>query len=112
MTAFNQIARRAVLAAVAVAALAAAGSASAEVLMARSECIDGYWHVMTYDISDPDHWVLTEDRPTPQPCGPARPSLNVDFHIHPTFELRPMLRYHIEESEPRKEMHIPMRYKF
>lgn len=51
--------------------LAAPSTASAEVLMSRSECIGGLWHVMTYDVTDPNNWVLQSDEPTSQPCGGA-----------------------------------------
>jgi hypothetical protein len=119
MTAFNRIARRAVLAAVAASALCAAGAACAEVQLARSECRpDGYWHVRTYDVTDPDHWVLIEDRPTSQPCGevrarePERPSLDIRYRIEPRYDFRPTLRYHIEEQRHEKPAHVSMRYKF
>jgi hypothetical protein len=115
MRAFNRLTQGAVLAAVAASALAAAGSASAEVQMARSECIDGYWHVRTYDITNPDNWILIEDRMTWQPCGEPRERLSVDvrYRIEPRYEIRPQLRYHIEEREaPRQQHHVSMRYKF
>jgi hypothetical protein len=127
MTAFNRFARRAVMAAVAAAALAAAGSASAEVLMSRSECIGGFWHVVTYDISDPDHWVrVGAPIPTSQPCGDAvapaverrverpvdRPFTGGDYQLRPTYELRPTLRYSLEKPEPAKPARIPLRYAF
>ena len=52
------------------AALVAAPTvASAQVLFAQSECINGFWHVRSYDITDPDHWILMSDEPTSQPCG-------------------------------------------
>ncbi len=47
----------------------ASTSASAGVLMSRSECIGGFWHVMTYDVTDPDQWTLVSDQPTAQVCG-------------------------------------------
>ena len=37
--------------------------------LARSECeSDGFWHVVTYDISDPANWVVISDVATTQPC--------------------------------------------
>jgi hypothetical protein len=47
----------------------ASTSASAGVLMSRSECTGGFWHVMTYDVTDPDQWTLISDQPTAQVCG-------------------------------------------
>ena len=119
MSVLNRIARRAVLAAVAASALAAAGAASAEVQMARSECIDGFWHVRTYDITNPNNWVLIEDQATSQPCGearraePARPELNIHYRIEPKYEFRPTLRYSFEEPKaPKSRPHIGLKYKF
>jgi hypothetical protein len=113
MRAFNRFTQGAVLAAVVASALAAAGSASAEVQMARSECIDGYWHVRTYDITNPDNWILIEDRMTGQPCGEPRERLSVNYRLEPRYEIRPQLRYHFEEREaPRQQQYVSMRYKF
>lgn len=39
------------------------------VFLTRNECRDGFWHVVTYNITDPDNWVEVEDISTPQPCG-------------------------------------------
>jgi hypothetical protein len=39
--------------------------------LARSECRRGDWHVITYDISDPDHWIEIDDQRTEQPCAEA-----------------------------------------
>lgn len=39
------------------------------VFFARSECRKGYFHVVTYDISDPDNWIEIDDQPTHQPCS-------------------------------------------
>ena len=39
------------------------------VYLARSECRQGFWHVITYDISTPDAWVEIDDQPTKQPCA-------------------------------------------
>ncbi len=39
------------------------------VFLTKSECRDGFWHVVTYDITDPDNWVEVEDIPTLQPCS-------------------------------------------
>jgi len=64
MTGFHRF----ILATAAAASLAAGSAASAEVLQARSECIDGFWHVRTYDISNGVE-VLVKDEPTEQRCG-------------------------------------------
>ncbi len=39
------------------------------VYLARSECRKGYWHVITYDISDPNHWIEIDDQRTEQQCS-------------------------------------------
>jgi len=39
--------------------------------LARSECREGFWHVVTYDISDPDNWIEVSDIKTSQECKPA-----------------------------------------
>ena len=39
------------------------------VFLARSECRKGYWHVITYDISDPDRWIEIDDQKTRQRCS-------------------------------------------
>lgn len=39
------------------------------VFLTRSECRVGTWHVVTYDVSDPDNWIEIEDIPTQQPCN-------------------------------------------
>jgi hypothetical protein len=41
---------------------------AAPVLFSRSECRGGYVHVITYDISDPDHWKEVEDQATVRRC--------------------------------------------
>ncbi|HEY3250543.1 MAG TPA: hypothetical protein VGK25_05440 [Ignavibacteria bacterium] len=41
------------------------------VFLTRSECRQGMWHVITYDISTPDNWIEIEDLPTTQPCSEA-----------------------------------------
>lgn len=47
------------------------------VLLSRSECRGGYWHVITYDVSDPNHWVQISDEQTVQPCAvPGDPTSN------------------------------------
>ncbi len=38
------------------------------VFLARSECRNNFYHVVTYDISDPDNWIEIDDQPTTQPC--------------------------------------------
>jgi hypothetical protein len=48
------------------------------VYLARSECRNGYWHVVTYDISDPEHWQEIGDAETPQPCAQ---SLTMAFQV-------------------------------
>ena len=68
MSGFHRFVRAAALTAVAASSLMAAGAASAEVLQARSECIAGFWHVRTYDISNGNE-VLVKDEKTAQPCG-------------------------------------------
>src|SRR5205823_4546213 len=30
---------------------------AAPTYLSQSECRNGFWHVITYDISDPNHWV-------------------------------------------------------
>jgi len=127
MNAFNRFARRAVMAAVAAAALAAAGATSAEPLLARNECIDGYYYVITYDISDPSHWVQVGDPlPTWQPCSQAaaraverpaerpadRPSIGGDYRLRPTYELRPELRYSFEKPEAPRPARVSLRDRF
>jgi hypothetical protein len=117
MTAFQRFARRAVLAAVTTATLAAAGAASADVLIAKSECIDGFWHVRTYDITNPGKEVLVEDKKTEQRCevtptAMPRPQINGGYHLEPTYQLRPTLRYQFEEPQPQRPMRIPLRYAF
>jgi hypothetical protein len=72
----------------------ASTSAFAEVITSRSECIGGFWHVMTYDASDPERWVLISDQPTAQVCGAPGLMLHLfgaalreDLRIdHPHFE--------------------------
>ena len=39
------------------------------VLLARSECRGGFWHVVTYDISNPDNWQEIGDIATQQECS-------------------------------------------
>ncbi len=39
------------------------------VYLARSECRKGFWHVITYDIANPDKWIQIDDQPTKQPCA-------------------------------------------
>lgn len=41
------------------------------VFLTRSECRAGVWHVVTYDVSNPDNWSEIEDLPTTQPCSEA-----------------------------------------
>src|SRR5712692_190740 len=45
---------------------------AAPTYLSQSECRNGFWHVITYDISDPNHWVQLPppdgDIPTGQPC--------------------------------------------
>jgi hypothetical protein len=41
------------------------------VLLSRSECRWGTWHVVTYDISDPQNWIELDSIDTGQPCGTA-----------------------------------------
>lgn len=51
------------------------------VYLSRSECRPGsrsdpsdprsYWHVVTYDVTNPNKWVEVEDIPTEQPNPPA-----------------------------------------
>lgn len=43
--------------------------------LARPECRDGKWHIVTYNISDPARWVETEDVATSQPCTAAPPTI-------------------------------------
>ena len=38
------------------------------VFLARSECRKGTWHVVTYDITNPDNWTEVDDIDTKQPC--------------------------------------------
>jgi hypothetical protein len=47
------------------------------VLLSRSECRGGFWHVITYDVSDPNQWVQISDQQTVQPCAvPGDPTSN------------------------------------
>lgn len=39
------------------------------VYLARSECRDGFWNVVTYDITDPDDWDELSATPTEQICA-------------------------------------------
>jgi hypothetical protein len=43
--------------------------------LARPECRDNFWHVVTYDISDPDNWVEISDLATEQSCGEPPPEI-------------------------------------
>lgn len=43
--------------------------------LARPECRDNFWHVVTYDISDPARWVETKDRPTTRSCDEDPPTI-------------------------------------
>jgi hypothetical protein len=127
MSAFRRFIQAAAVAVVAVSALCAAGAASAEVQMARSECIKGFWHVRTYDITNPEKWVLIEDKATEQPCNVPQlpvpgaeamttPSLNATYHFEPKWDLRPQLRYQWEERQREQErqqrFHLSPRYAF
>lgn len=38
------------------------------VYLARSECRNGTWHVVTYDITNPINWIEVDDVDTKQPC--------------------------------------------
>ena len=79
--------RKALSAGIATAMLGAAAIAfaptiaSADALMARSECIGGFWHVITYDVTNPNAWVVTADEPTSQPCGGQALALNFFDHL-------------------------------
>lgn len=42
---------------------------AAPVLISRSECRKGYWHVVTYDITNPERWIEKSAVKTSQPCG-------------------------------------------
>ena len=125
MSAFQRIARTAVLAAVAVSTLAAAGAASAGVEMTRPECIKGFWHERTYDISNPDKWVLIEDKATDQPCSVPQPpvpgeessttpQLNANYRLTPSWDLRSTLHYQVERPQPQPstQLHISTKYMF
>jgi hypothetical protein len=115
MTGFHRF----VLATVSVASLAAAGAASAEVLQARSECVDGFWHVRTYDISD-GREVLVKDEKTEQPCGASAAATTSEMRVwssegyrfQPKYELRPTLGYQYSRPQPQREMRISPRYSF
>lgn len=43
------------------------------VLFSRSECRWGTWHVVTYDVSNPEGWIELDDIDTGQVCGTAAP---------------------------------------
>jgi hypothetical protein len=100
-------ARKVLKAACAASALGAAAvsmapaPASAGVMFTKSECIAGFWHVMTYDITDPDHRILVEDLPTDQPCGPSfrvlavAPSFRLDLRRE-RVDVRTVVRAPIE----------------
>jgi hypothetical protein len=115
MTGFHSF----VLATVAGACLATAGSASADVLQARSECVDGFWHVRTYDISNGVE-VLVKDEKTEQPCGAAaamhggemRGWSGGDYRFEPKLELRPTMGYQFSRPQPQRESRMPLRYSF
>jgi hypothetical protein len=36
--------------------------------LARSECREGTWHVVTYDVTNPNKWIEVDDIDTKQPC--------------------------------------------
>jgi hypothetical protein len=123
MSAFQRFARRAVLAAVAVSTLTAiAGAASAEVKLARSECRGGVWHVRTYDITDPNKWVLLQDDPTEQRCYVPTPEVpgegvTSNYRFQPSYEMRPTLHYQLELTQPQRQepvrpIRIPLKYAF
>ena len=38
------------------------------VFLTQHECRDNFWHVVTYDVSDPDNWIEIEDLSTSQSC--------------------------------------------
>jgi len=115
MTVFHRF----VLAVMAAASFAAAGPASAEVLQARSECINGFWHVRTYDISNGVE-VLVKDEITPQRCGASAAMPNGEmhsgssegYHFQPSFELRPTIGYQFFHPQPQRESRMPLRYGF
>ena len=61
--------KRIIILAALAAGLSIASAAQADPLLARSECIGGFWHVVTYDIGNPNNWIVVDDQPTGQPCG-------------------------------------------
>jgi len=61
--------KRIIILAALAAGLSIASAAQADPLLARSECIGGFWHVVTYDIGNPNNWIVVDDQPTAQPCG-------------------------------------------
>ena len=83
----SSLARKTLNAGIALAMLGSAAvaltpaTASAQALLARSECINGFWHVMTSDITDPDHWIVPSDEKTEQPCGGTALVLDVLGHV-------------------------------
>ena len=107
-----------ILTSLAAASVAAGTAASAEVLQARSECIGGYWHVRTYDITDGVEKLVQDDK-TDQPCGAMATSVSEmrawsgeRYRFEPKYEMRPMLGYQYSHPEPQREMRMPLRYSF
>jgi hypothetical protein len=43
------------------------------VFLSRSECRDGFWHTVLYDITDPDNWIELEVRASPFECSAELP---------------------------------------
>jgi hypothetical protein len=67
--------------------------AHAAVFQTKQECRYGFWHVVTYDITDPFHPVEVEDIPTSLPCGGGNSSDN------PGPEARKALEYPYQDRD-------------
>jgi hypothetical protein len=48
--------------------LASPGPLFAKVVFSQSECRSGFWHVITYDVTDPYHHIEVGDQKTKEPC--------------------------------------------
>jgi hypothetical protein len=109
--AFQRLARRAILAAAAVSAIGAAGSACANtVSISRWECPDGSWELNTYESTDGGPEMLVDSSKTNSPCPKAtafQPQLSSTYRLEPKFDLRPQLRYPFEERQTEQRVQQP-----
>ncbi len=86
---------------------AAAAPEQPVVQMSRSECVGGFWHVITYDITNPNQWRVIDDQPTDQAC--VAPAMVLGFAAHlgrefafgERFHDRPAFAHEARGEEPR-----------